>query len=1024
MAWTAKQEEAIFKRNSNVIVSAGAGSGKTAVLSTRILELCKEGVGIDEVLVLTFTKAAALEMKERIAKNLKKAGLEEEAFKANNAYITTFDSYSLALVKKYYYLLGIDPNLTVADETVLISEKRKIVEEIFATYYETDYTPFLNFLRHYSLKDDKEIVNLILNISNKLELVADNTKFLSEFSNNFFALENITSLALKYEQSVLTKLDDLIDDIYELKQELDEENEKFLNYLEEFLYELEHIKSYEEAYNYLSSFSFPALKRGTASEIKDKKESVTKEIKSFISTFLTNFKTKVEMIEGLNKTKEDVDFIIEMCLEIETAIWNYKYKYQAFSFTDIAKMAIKLVSEYESVKQDFRLIKEVLVDEYQDTSDLQEAFLKAIEHNNLYMVGDIKQSIYRFRNANPYIFKNKYDAYDTNLGGYKIDLLHNFRSRAEVIADINMIFSALMTSNLGDADYKNSHQMNFGLEEYERNKPNLDFHLEDLVYEIPEDCKFKKAEIEAFIVAKKVKELVANNYTFDKNTKEIRKTKYSDIAILLDRSTNFVLFKKVFSYLGIPLSIEADLDLKESGLTNAILSLLELAVFVKTSDYKTDFRRAYVSVLRSFICEMTDEEIYEIIKEDKKSLVLEQIKNLDLSQSATTIFAQLLEVFEIYSKLPKLGNVKNSLIELESIANMLSSYNKLGFDFNDSVKFLVEVFNSKSRLKYTSSLKGKDEVQIMSIHHSKGLEYPYCIFPMLDSRFNDDDSKARFGFDLDYGIFVPMYENGLKETILRTIIKDKEREREISEKVRLFYVALTRAREKIILVHERKEFKAKELKNHNLNNFGAMLSKINNLSKFRQVIDVASLGLTNDYNSSKILQGIEQKGIKLEYNLSDQRGKVLTKGKISKKITSILSNEERTKLEVGTYYHELLETIDLKNPRFDLIDEKYVTKIKRLLALPIFAQIKEARIFQEHEFYFEKDGETYAGIIDLLLEFKDRYLIIDYKLSEVEDEAYQKQLMIYYNYVRNLTNKKVEVYLLSILKEEVKYVKF
>lgn len=1023
MAWTDKQTKAIYERNKNIIVSAGAGSGKTAVLSARILELCKEGTSIDQILVLTFTKAAAAEMKERIAKNLRKAGLEEEANKALNAYITTFDSFSLAMVRKYYYLLGVDPKLTIADQAVLREEKRKIIENIFASYYESDYEPFLNFLRHYSLKNDTEIISMLLSISDKLELIPNEKEYLENFTSNFFKEDNLKKLALEYEECALKEFDSILCDMVDLKGILDEDNEKLSSYLEEALLNASHIKNYEDLLAFLTEFKLPSLKRNTEENIKNLKQSVTDNLKAFKTKFLENYASKEEMILALKKTRDDVNFIVDMCLDISEAIWNYKFKYQAFSFNDIAKMAIKLVSDYENVRNDFYKLKEILVDEYQDTSDLQEAFLSKIEKNNLYMVGDIKQSIYRFRNANPYIFKNKYDQYSLENKGIKIDLLHNFRSRKEVLEDINIVFSSAMTEDYGDANYIKDHQMVFGLQDYEVNKPDYDYHLENITYDMPEESQFESFEIEAFIAAKKVKEIIANNYTFDKETKKIRKAKYSDISIIVDRATQFPVFKKVFTYFKIPLTIDADIDLTESDFSKSILSLLELCVCIKQSKYDSSYKRALVGVLRSFICEYSDEKIYEIIRENRECEVVSIIKNIDLKNSAASILYDLLEKFSIYNKLTLIGNVRNSLLEIEKIQELLVNYNKLGYDFSKSVELVAKIFDdNNAKLKYKVELSKNDEVRIMTIHHSKGLEYPYCIFPLLDVKFNDSDSKARFGFDNEYGIFIPLYENGLKNTILKNLVLNKEKKRNISERIRLFYVALTRAREKIILIHKEKEFKTKELIPSNLSNFAALLANVTKINRNKVKIDIDNLELSKNYLLNKKIENIDTKNEMLRYVENDFRGSILKKEKISKQITSILTKQEKAALEFGTYFHAILESIDLKNPDYSLVKEEFVDKIKSILALPIFDEIENAKIHQEYEFYFEEDNKEYSGIIDLLLEYEDKFVIIDYKLSDISDDAYDRQLSLYAKYVRSVANKKVEAYLLSLYKQEVRKV--
>ena len=226
---------------------------------------------------------------------------------------------------------------------------------------------------------------------------------------------------------------------------------------------------------------------------------------------------------------------------------KYKETNNMYEFTDIAILAINLVENNPEVKKELMSrFNEILLDEYQDTSDLQEKFISCISNNNVYMVGDIKQSIYRFRNANPYIFKNKYDAYSLSNGGIKIDLMKNFRSRREVLENINEIFNHIMDDKIGGAEYQNGHQMIFGNTTYEENgKTDNNYNFEFYNYTYDKNGKFKREEIEIFLIAKDIKEKVNSNYqVYDKDKGILRNITYNDFVILMDRSKNFSLYKK------------------------------------------------------------------------------------------------------------------------------------------------------------------------------------------------------------------------------------------------------------------------------------------------------------------------------------------------------------------------------------------------------------------------------------------------------------------------------------------------
>ena len=1014
--WTKEQQEAIYKRNTNIIVSAGAGSGKTAVLSERILELVKEGTSVKDLLVLTFTKAAALEMKERIYKRLKEEGFVKEANLVFQANITTFDAYALEIVKKYSFLLHLNKDLSIVDESVLKEEKRRIIEELFTKFYEENNERFYNLLRHYSAKDDKLVIELILKLNQKLDLLPDSKTFLANYEENYLTTTYYLSLAKEYEKIVLRDLEDIINNL-EKHYSDSLANLKYSSKILDIINLLKECNCYEDVYEAFVTIKLPTIPRDLKEDVKNDKKSISDSIKEFKNNYLKAYKNKEEMTFELASLKEDILFLIEVSKEVYNKIDAYKAKLNVYSFTDIAKMLIKLVKEEKIVKDYFKTIKEILVDEYQDTSDLQEEFLKNASHDNLYMVGDLKQSIYRFRNANPYIFKEKYDKYNLNDGGYKIDLVKNFRSRKEVLQDINFIFNALMTPFVGDCDYEESHQMKYGLSLYDDYVDSNNYHLRNISYDY-ENTKYedyKKEEIEAFITVKVVKDLL-NRKTYDKNLKCLRPTTYKDIVILVDRSANFTLFKEIFTANNIPFYIDNDLDLKTSNFSLALISLLKVACFYLNNVDLDDvyYKRYIVSLLRSFIYQFTDEEIYLYLEGKKECSIFSKLALIDFNMSSLDIYFKILEVFEIYQKLPLIGNVRQATLEINSLKELFVSYDSLGYDFSEIVLRLALSFESEEKLKYKLPNNDLDQVRIMSIHHSKGLEYPYCIFPLLYPSFNMQDIKESMGYDNDFGIFLPYFKDGLKDTILKPLIKEKEIKKEISEKVRLFYVALTRAKEQMILIHP--QVKKEVNKAHKIRSFLDMLNYIGFLNYNYENIDKSDIALTKDYNLSK--SGTINFGKELlSYDVLNYSLAEIKKGSISKSVNKILTKEEKNLLEIGTNMHLILESLDLNNLDLSSLNltSFYRKKLEKVFDLDIFNNLKEAKTYQELEFYFEENGTSYNGVIDLLLEFKDKFLIIDYKLANLDKSEYERQLNVYKRYIETKSKKMVKCYLLSVL---------
>ena len=438
--FTEEQQLAIDMEGTNILVSAGAGSGKTAVLTERVLRKLKEGTHINELLILTFTNKAALEMKERVRKKLKENELMDELDLLDSSYITTFDAYSLALVKKYADTIHLSSNITIAESSILDLAKKEILDEIFLDYYDKCPNDFLNLITKFCLKDDKTIKKRILELDSTLDLKLNKAEFIDTYISKYYSDEVIDNYIKEYLELLSKKKENIID-LYEEVRSV--ASDKYLNDLDvAFKPFVDSDTTYQSMRDNLVE-KLPTSRKG--------KEDVSKESLENLKTLLNEFKDLViyESIEDIKtsivKTKEYISIILELVKELDKRFTLYKKENNYYTFMDIEKLAITLVRDNLEIREEVgNSFKEILIDEYQDTNDIQETFISYISHDNVYMVGDIKQSIYRFRNANPSIFKDKYDNYKKEIGGRVIDLAKNFRSRREVLDDINHFFSHIM----------------------------------------------------------------------------------------------------------------------------------------------------------------------------------------------------------------------------------------------------------------------------------------------------------------------------------------------------------------------------------------------------------------------------------------------------------------------------------------------------------------------------------------------------------------------------------------------------
>ena len=1030
-SWTKEQQEAINEEGQNIIVSAGAGSGKTAVLSERVLRKL-ETVDINKLLILTFTKEAANEMKERIRKKIKKTpSLKKQLDIIDSAYITTFDSFSLSLVKKYYYLLNVSPKISIIDASIINLEKEKYIDEIFDNLYKENNSLFEKLIKDFCIKDDKMIKDYIIDLNNKLDLKYDKISYIDTYIENYYNETTINNNINKYMDLLKNEIKKLKNQLYDIQILVDG---KFYTKLEDILLPLLNSKEYIDIKNN-SNITLPRLPSGSEEEVKNIKD----EIKNIIDNIkdLTQYENIEEIKNTILKTKDYIKIMLEIIKTLDKKIQEFKQKAEMYEFNDIAKMAINLLEQNENIRLELKeYYNEIMVDEYQDTNDLQELFISLIENNNVYMVGDIKQSIYRFRNANPNIFRNKYNNYEKHNGGLKIDLLKNFRSRYEVLDDINLIFNLVMDDKIGGAEYKETHQMVFGNTTYiNEGKTNQNNNMEIYNYSY-EDKTYTKEEIEIFTIATDIKNKIESHYkVFDKDNLIIRDIEYKDFCIIMDRNTEFPKYKKIFEYMKIPLTLYQDEVLTVSNDILILKNIMNFIIKIKNKEYDTLFKYYFTSIARSYLFELTDGEIFNIITNNKifETEIYNISKNISNNLDNLTneeFINKIVDDFDIIKKTIKTGNIEASMVRIEYLLNLSNNLTELGYTPYELSDYVKEMVEGKNEIKYSLNTNAGNNVKIMNIHKSKGLEFHICYFSGLHKKFNTSDLKQLFVIDNELGIIAPYVENKSKETIYKTLLKDKYMKEEIAEKIRLFYVAMTRCKEKMIFVTsltDKEKNKITELVDDNerlkYKSFLDILNSVKeNIKDYIIDIDLNKQNLTKDYNEIKASNYqnqinknnklIDKRKINIETTIEEEKH-------FSKEINKLITKEEYKNMEFGKYIHYILETIDLKNPDYTNIDNFYKEKINNFLNQDILKNIKNANIYKEYEFIKEENNETYHGIIDLMLEYNDHIDIIDYKLKNIKDDAYKAQLNGYKNYIENTTKKQVNTYLYSILENKI-----
>ena len=893
MKWTKEQEQAIYENGSNILVAAAAGSGKTAVLVERIInKIINENVDIDKLLVVTFTNAAASEMREKIVNAIYKRldddpeneKLQRQITLLNKASICTIDSFCLEVVRNNFYELeNISPNFRIADTTEVELLKQEVIEEIFEKKYEEQNEDFTKLINTYtSYRDDGPLKDLILKIYTYIQSSPFPKKWLDEKVEMFNLadkLEQDFSLTPWGEELLKELEEELIDDITSLQDveeslTYDTELDKFEQTIKNDIDMLQNLKNnlnnWDKSYQINQNLSFITWPRKKIeSELKDEAKLIRDDVKKKLKKKLD--KILISDSKESNQDIYDMYKILlklkDMILEFTTEFSKKKREKNIVDFSDIEHLALQIllkenengsIEKTEVAKKYQDKFVEIAVDEYQDSNLVQEYILTAISNeNNIYMVGDVKQSIYKFRQAMPELFLTKYDKYKTKENknkedNLKIQLFKNFRSRENVLKFTNLIFENIMSNLLGEIEYNEDEFLNVGAD-YKNIKQDLKTEIDiiNLKAEETEEIKvieenqeneeqnnqieieerIEDIEIEARFVANRIKKLIDDKFQiFDNKKNEFRNIQYKDIVILL-RSTKILapIYEKEILNLEMPIFSDSSQEYLDSIEIQTMMSLLKI-VDNPIQDIPL------VTVLRSNIGGFTDNDLVQIRLSDKyndfynclkkakvdvDSKLKEKISNflnkLDEWRKEQEYLALDELIWKIYSDTGYynyVGLMPNG--ELRQ-ANLKMLFERAKQYETASFKGLYNFINFIEKLRLSSGdlgsakLIGENDnvIRIMSIHKSKGLEFPVVFLSSTGKQFNLMDLNQNILLHQEMGIGVKYidYEKQIQyDTLSKAAIRSKILTETLSEEMRILYVALTRAKEKLIITGLSKDY--------------------------------------------------------------------------------------------------------------------------------------------------------------------------------------------------------------------------
>jgi ATP-dependent helicase/nuclease subunit A len=800
MGWTTEQEQVIAARNCNLLVSAAAGSGKTAVLVERIITRLIEGedpLNVDQLLVVTFTEAAAAEMKERIRGAIEKK-LEEEpenihlqrqATLIHHARITTIHSFCLSVVRDYFHTIDLEPGFRTMEEGERKLLMQEVMEELLEEEYRKGEASFTDFVEMAATgRDDRKVEELILNLYEFSRSNPDPETWLCDSIQSYEEAENQPWDSLPFVKLALEQtwasLEDLEQSLVYAKS-VCEDTDGPAAYEAAIVSDIERIRKLRKAESFqklqeaLSGLSFDRLATNRDQSVSEEKIQTVKSLRDQVKKELTSIRDQffyeiVEELRGdLRRAKPFVQELVRLTVAFGQAFEAKKQSQGVIDFGDMEQYALRILRKEEIAEEYRNKYEEIMIDEYQDSNLIQETLLTQISRvnrgkYNVFMVGDVKQSIYRFRLSRPELFMEKYETYGIEADGPKrrIDLHKNFRSRREVLDAVNYLFYQIMTKALGRVEYDEQAALYVGARFEE--KPGFDTE----VLLIEEGDSLESKELEARAVAARIKELKAGMVIFDKESGTCRSVAYRDIVILLRSLKGWTdIFSNVLNEEGIPTfcgTKEGYFQTREISLLLDYLKILD--------NEKQDL--PLTAVLASCFGGLTSEELarircaypqgpfyqaamdYARERKDPKLCAFFAQVHAFRKQVPYTAIHELLETIvsvtgyrDYVLALP--GGVQRRA-NLDMLIEKAKAYESTSYKGLFHFLRYVEQLR-KYQVDYgeanTSDEMG-DAVRLMSIHKSKGLEFPVVIVAGMGKRFNTQDIHSQMVIHQDLGIGV------------------------------------------------------------------------------------------------------------------------------------------------------------------------------------------------------------------------------------------------------------------------------
>lgn len=876
LSFTKEQTQAIQTSGTNLLISASAGSGKTMVLVNRIIEKIKNGTSIDELLVVTFTNAAAKEMKQRIQTAIqdeinqnKEEGLYQHLVqqlpKMGHANISTLHSFCLKVIERYYYLIDFDPVFRqLTDDTEIALIKEDIWYELLEGLYESADGLFIEFMETYSSdRNDDNIMDMVLRLQNysrsheKPEQWLNDLTRLYEVPNGRLGdsviyrefMKDIYLEEINYPIQLLEQAESLANGEETLEKQLAlyAIEKSHFEHCRQLLEENRLDDLYEMGLPHFTFDRMPAASKAKTpeevlelynNEIKHLRSEAKERYEKFAKHFTVSPNQQVEMIE---QVKQHIEVLADITLQFTKLYQSYKAERKLVDFNDLEHLTLEILTNEEASEYYRSQFSEVLVDEYQDINALQEAILLRLaqpdgQTGNYFMVGDVKQSIYGFRLADPSLFLTKYKTYAANENGERIILSENFRSRESVLSFTNFLFTQLMDEEVGNLAYDKNAELVYGNRQFEQND---NFKTELLIFEQDKEDEITlkdeasqikdKSSGELLMAAAKIKEMVDNQFKlYDKELGEMRAIEYRDIVLLTPTKKHNLAIQEIFQEANIPTAMNETQNFFQTTEVTIMMSLLKII-----DNPRQDI--PLVAVLRSPLVGMNEIDFTHIRLEKKNADYYEamiayaqaefQDPNNRARKRKLIAFLEQLNTWREFARRHSVVDLLRSLYKetgylhyvggmsggrqrkanLEALYQRAAAYESTSFKgLYRFIRFIDKMQErDKDLAEPTSILSEQNAVRVMTIHASKGLEFPIVFVMDMSKNFNTSNWTGEYVYERELGVGL-QYKNPEKRekssTLVDTAIKQIIKKNDYAEQMRVLYVALTRAEQKLFLV--------------------------------------------------------------------------------------------------------------------------------------------------------------------------------------------------------------------------------